>query len=270
MHTLMNGEATDQVDILDRGLNYGDGCFTTIAVIDEQLQLWQRHWQRLNDTCTKLGILVPDEALLLAESEALITEFGKEPAAIKIVITRGSGGRGYAPPKECETRRILSINAIPEHYTMWRTDGIHIANASFRLALQPELAGLKTLNRLEQVLLKQQLGKLQQVMNPVPDDLIVCDANGFVCEATMGNIFWREGKQWHTPELTEAGIAGVVRAEVLANNPNIRIGHYLPEKLAEADEIFVCNSLLGLVPVSNINGSELPVRVYPESWLTRL
>ncbi len=270
MPTLINGEECDQVSVADRGLNYGDGCFTTIAVVAGELQLWQRHWQRLENTCAKLSIPLADEAVFLAEAKRLIERNENTAAVIKIVITRGSGGRGYAPAKESNPQRIVTISEMPAHYARWREDGIRLANASLRLAIQPELAGLKTLNRLEQVLLKLELEKLREVMHPAPDDLIVCDARGFLCEATMGNLFWREGKHWYTPELTEAGIAGVVRAELLALNPHVRVGHYLPEKLAQADEIFICNSLLGLVPVSNMNGIELAVRVYSKAWQTEL
>ncbi|RUO22344.1 aminodeoxychorismate lyase [Aliidiomarina iranensis] len=270
MRALINGEEGELIGVSDRGLNYGDGCFTTIAVRERELQLWPRHWQRLQQTCARLKIPLVDEHTLLAEAKLLIEHHDSVSAVIKILISRGEGGRGYAPPMPSNSNRVVSISHVPSHYGAWQKQGIRIAQASFRLAIQPEFAGLKTLNRLEQVMLKQELQDLRAVMEPKPDDLIVSDADDYICETTMGNIFWRHNGQWHTPDLTNAGIEGVVRAELLAQNPQVRIGRYRLESLLQADEIFVCNALLGLVPVSNIKGIELSVRTYSKHWQTLL
>ncbi|MGX5914102.1 aminodeoxychorismate lyase [Aliidiomarina sp. Khilg15.8] len=259
---LINGLPRRDIDSRDRGLQYGDGFFTTMRVVQGQPQLWERHVERLEMTSQRLGIEIPHRTKLLAETRQVSRGHGD--CAVRLSFTRGVGGRGYAPPDQAQVTRLVSRSPLPEHYALWRQQGIRLVTSSQRLGYQPMLQGLKTLNRLEQVLLKQELAALEA------DDLLVLDDTGNVCETSAGNLFWRQGDTWFTSDLARGGIAGVVRAELLANNPVTLVCTTL-DALRDADEIFVCNALCGLIPVHTLDNKPLPAwREYPAQLATRL
>lgn len=259
---LINGLPRRDIDSRDRGLQYGDGFFTTMRVVLGQPQLWQRHVERLETTSNRLGIGIPHSTKLLAETRQVSR--GQNDCAVRLTFTRGVGGRGYMPPEQPQITRLVSRGPMPEHYTRWRQYGIHLGLATQRLGYQPMLKGLKTLNRLEQVLLKQELATQKT------DDLLVLDDTGNVCETTAGNLFWRRGNEWFTSDLARGGIAGVVRAELMANN-NVQSIVASLDELYQADEIFMCNALCGLIPVRTLGHTELPAwREYPDQLETRL
>jgi 4-amino-4-deoxychorismate lyase len=145
---------------------------------------------------------------------------------------------------------FVSQHEFPDHYQKWQEQGISVAVSPVLLAKQPLLAGIKHLNRLEQVLIKQQL---QQTSF---DDVIVCDNEQHIIETSAANLFWRKGSDWYTPDLTGSGVDGVMRNQLLRyfathNNPATIIQTGLRAILA-ADEVFICNSLMKVVPVLNI------------------
>lgn len=261
---LINGRPDRQLDWRDRAVQYGDGHFTTVAVRHGQPQLWQRHWQRLQIACQALQLPEPDELKLRAE--VLQVSRGHPDCVVKILLSRGTGGRGYTAPEQPKVVRIVSRSPTPRHYPEWREHGVSLGLAQQRLGLQaPPLAGLKTLNRLEQVLIKQELG------GSGADDLVVQDVQDRVVEVSAGNLFWREADQWYTPKLTNAGVAGVVRAELLIRNPQVLVGHFSLTALAQAEEALVCNAVLGVAPVHSLLGRPLPTcRSYPEQWHSQL
>lgn len=272
--SLINGLWSGQQSIKDRALQFGDGCFTTIAVHAGEVQLWLRHWQRLQDDCTRLGIPLPSswQSLLLQEITTLVATYPPAASAVvKIIISRGVGGRGYAADKLLEPQRLISISPYPEHYRHWQQQGITVGWAALQLGQQPALAGIKSLNRLEQVLLKQELAG-----QPHLDDLLVCDSQGWLIESIVANLFWYQQGQWFTPSLQQAGITGVVRAELLANNPQVQVVTMKPQTLLNAEAMFLCNALLGIVPVREIAaGAGLPRLVlannrYPQQLNTQL
>ncbi len=210
--TLVNGTPATSIAVADRGLLYGDGFFTTILVKRGEPQLWELHQARLQH-CAR--VLLGWEALpknllatLLAEIKQVTHPYAR--CGVRVTFTRGVGGRGYAPPQEPQITRIVSAFTWPEHYQLWQQQGIKAELAQFYLVhSHPTLVGLKTLNRIEQVMVKQELALYQT------DDVIVLDDQGHVAEASAGNIFWRKNKAWFTPALTKVGVHGVVRSALL-------------------------------------------------------
>lgn len=262
---LLNGQPTSVVNVKDRGLQYGDGFFTTMRVLGGEPELWPRHQARLRETAQQLGFEQPDCPLLLSEVQQLC---GTDDAAIRITLTRGAGGRGYASPKNRQYTRVVARTPLPSHYSQWRETGICLGLSQQRLALQPMIGGLKTLNRLEQVLLKQELAK--QTQQPLADDLVVLDAADYVCETTAANLFWRRGNTWYTSDLKQSGVRGVVRGQLLADNA-VALGRFPLAHLQQAEQAFVCNALMGLVPVHTLMGRVLPrVEPFPNQLTTRL
>lgn len=245
----INGSVSHQP--LDRGLQFADGHFTSVRVRQGKACWWAYHCQRLVQACQRLRLPAPGQQQL----DEMLSQVVKvdEDCVVKIIMTRGSGGRGYAPPTP----------AVPNHY--WLKSPLppiqeqlqQVAVASLKLAQQPALAGLKTLNRLEQVLLAQERQQAQL------DDLIVLDQQNHVIEACQGNLFWRHGKHWFTPALHSSGVDGVARQVILAHDwlGQVIVDDFKLPHLLAAEQIFVCNSVRGAVPISQLNGTVLDTQL---------
>ncbi|ELR64973.1 Aminodeoxychorismate lyase [Photobacterium marinum] len=249
---LVNGREQMHVPVSDRAMQYGDGCFTTILVEQGKPRLWALHLQRLQKNVEAFMITPPDWSLLAEIVFQLAAQY-PEKGGIKILLSRGSGGRGYSPSGCCDTQVVVSDFAWPEHYIRWQSEGIELGVCRQRLSLSPMLSGFKHLNRLEQVLLKQEAEQSGWL------DAVALDVNGHVIEATASNIFWRKGDTIFTPELDMSGVHGVMRAHV---NELIDDSPYCLEFVKKpldvllcADEVFITNALMALVPITQINGN---------------
>ena len=261
---LINGIQSTTVAATDRGLAYGDGLFSTIKVEWGRVQLWDFHLQRLQLGAKRLFFPEVDWTLLTDEVQSLAEALNDKPqAVIKIILTRGSGGRGYSSKGCVEPLRILSCHDFPSFYKQWQDEGIKVILCQQKLAINPQLAGLKTLNRLEQVLIKHELEMSQAVEG------IVCDNNGFVIEACTANIFIYLDNQWLTPKLDACGVAGVKRRQVMeaASQAGITISEVdiTVDELLKAQALCLTNALMGLVPVKQFQS-----HIYPKSGFSSI
>lgn len=249
---LIDGKDSDQIAADDRGLLYGDGLFETLAVRDGIPQLWDRHMARLTGDCARLGITPPAQELLRCEADRLCA--GHARAVLKIIVTRGSGGRGYRPAAQALPRRILSLHSWPDYPAHCWQQGVDVRLCDLRLGSNPRLAGIKHLNRLEQVLARSEWDDAA-----VAEGLML-DGAGNLIEGTMSNLFLVRDGYLHTPALETCGVAGVMRAHVLALAAQAAIPCVVqPLSLADAaaaDEMFLCNSLIGIWPVRRFQGRE--------------
>lgn len=241
---LINGVAQSSIEAVDRGLHYGDGLFETIAVTKGKPQLWQTHMDRLLEGCRRLEIPPPDLGQLRQEVDQLCC--GEDKAVLKLIITRGSGGRGYRPPVPAHPNRLLFRYPWPEHAD--EKAGIVVRLCATPVSCNPALAGIKHLNRLEQVLARQEWDD-----DSVGEGLM-SDGRGNVIEGTMSNLFAVRDGVLLTPDLGECGIAGVMRAQVLklaeALSQPYQIIKLPAAELAQMDELFITNSIIGIRPVS--------------------
>lgn len=246
MRALINGVAADQLSLSDRAIHYGDGLFETIAIRSGRLEFWQRHMQRLARGCERLGITMPDSELLLSEARHLHT---MEDAVLKLIISRGAGGRGYRPPvtQECQPTRIITCYPWPGYPATDSQQGVALRYCTTPSSLNPALAGMKHLNRLEQVLARAEW------RDPGIAEGVMCDMNGCVIEGTMSNLFFVRDGELHTPDLSNSGVAGIIREVILelalTLNIPVHCQHYSRRDLESADELFVTNSIIGLWPV---------------------
>ena len=239
----------------DRALNYGDGCFTTIALLYGKLQFLELHLSRLQKDCERLFIPFRDTQNLREQLKTIENGNPSQTLVIKVLISRGEGGRGYSAQGCTESWFTISKHPFPQHYAQWQQNGIELGVANLRLAQQPALAGVKHLNRLEQVLIKQELNALNC------DDVIVMDADDNVIEVSAANLFWyKENQGWCTPSVEKCGIEGVMRNAIVAyfneQSINIHIADFPIEHVLSATSCFICNSLMGLVPVRVIKTKE--------------
>lgn len=242
---LVNGQPDGAISPLDRGLSYGDGLFESIRFVGDRAPLWARHMQRLVEGCRRLQFPPPDIDLMAREAYEVNREFAQ--SVVRITLTRGVGERGYALPSAPAPTRIVAAFAPPaiDHESHLR--GVRIRVCELRLAAQPRLAGIKHLNRLEQVLARAEWS------DPAIADGLLCDHDGSVISTTMANVFALIDGELCTPALNHCGVAGVARAEVLAVFPQTRIGTISLNALRRAEEIFLSSSVRGIVPVQSLD-----------------
>jgi 4-amino-4-deoxychorismate lyase len=246
----VDGQPADSLPIDDRGLNYGDGLFETVALRQGEPQHWDLHYARLVDGAARLGIDCPASALLRQDVAAALPSPAPSRLVAKIILTRGSGGRGYAPPVPSHPRRIVRLSAWPEWPQSHVGEGIPLSLCATPLGRNPVLAGLKHLNRLEQVLASRELAAVGAVEGLMFDDL------ARLIEGTRTNVFLVAGRELLTPRLDQCGIAGVMRTIImdLARLLSLHVTETRVERslLYSANELFVCNSLIGIWPAREI------------------
>jgi len=241
---LVDGAPAETLSVADRGLSYGDGLFETIRFVHGLAPLWARHMQRLRDGSRRLGIPACDAERCLREALAVST--GLEHAVVRITLTRGMGERGYAPPASPKPTRIVAAFEAPAMRGDMYLQGIRVRWCDTRLGLQPLLAGMKHLNRLEQVLARAEWNDAA-----IPEGLLL-DLDGHVISATMANLFTVIDGVLVTPSVERCGVAGVARAEVLSVRTDAQIATLRPDQLQHASEVFLSSSVRGILPVQAV------------------
>jgi 4-amino-4-deoxychorismate lyase len=256
---LVNGMPATSIDVADRGLHYGDGLFETVALREGRPRFLESHAERLSRGLHRLGISAAgvDAAMLEVEQLARSHTFG----VAKIIITRGGGPRGYRPPAEEEPTRIVGADDAKPSPAEYYAQGIALRYCETQVSANAATAGLKTLNRIEQVLARAEWDDPSIV-----EGLMLNDRTEIV-SGTMSNVFRISGSDLHTPPLVKSGIAGIMRAKVLevAPSANLRVSEATirPEELRQTDELFVTNSQIGIWPVRRIG--ELKTAVGPRT-----
>ncbi len=243
---LINGVEQDSLPANDRSVQYGDGCFTTARIQNGLPAFFDQHLQRLQDTCRALMIPFTDWETLGQEMLSLAKSHLN--GVLKVIITRGSGGRGYSPTACQAPNRILSVSQAPAHYPRWQQQGITLSLSPVCLGRNATLAGLKHLNRLEQVLIRTHLEQTNA------DEALVLDSEGWVTECCAANLFWRAGDTVFTPRLDHAGVNGIMRQHCLSRlaQSRFRVVEITAREDAvrKADEVLICNALMPVVPVN--------------------
>lgn len=228
----------EQLSPLDRGFAYGDGLFESILAAKGELIWWPEHWQRLASGAQRLGIDLPNEPMIY---QAALQLAGIKRCVIKIILTRGVSGRGYAPSTG-PASAIVSMHTAPNLLKA----PIAIRWCQTPISQQPVLAGMKHLNRLENVLARSEWQDENYFEG------LMCDLSGNVICATSANLFIYVNNRWLTPDLTNSGINGVSRQWFLENIDNIGIQHISRQVVENAEAVFLCNSVRGMMEVSHI------------------
>ncbi len=254
--TWIDGRPGHCLSLPDRGLDYGDGLFETCAVVDGRVERLDAHLDRLALGCERLGLPMPGRTLLAGEMAELAR--GQAAAVLRLQLTRGGGGRGYAPPAAAAVRRLLTLAPWPEGLVRFDGRDARLCTCALRLGHQPALAGIKHLNRLEQVLAAREVEAMGC------DEGLLLDAEGQVIEGTRSNLFLiTAGGMLVTPELSRCGVAGVMRAALIeccsAAGIPCAVRPVAGEELGVAAGLLVTNSLIGLRAVAELDGRPLQV-----------
>lgn len=258
----LNGVSQAHISSCDRGLSYGDGVFTTLAYAQGQLRWLDRHLQRLVHDSQRLGFPPLDQTQLQQQLRHFSQDL-PDPCVVKVIITRGEGGRGYAPLAEPQLSYLIQAFPWPQWPAEFAETGVQAVWSPIALARSPHLAGLKHLNRLEQVLAQTALSTTQA------QEAIMCDTEGYVVEGSKSNLFWVQAGQLFTPSLEHAGVAGIMRQQIIEHYQQqalpVHIGLFRPADLLAADEVFICNSLLGIWPVRELAAQQWPLGTLTKS-----
>jgi 4-amino-4-deoxychorismate lyase len=246
---------SDTIGATDRGLHYGDGLFETMRVADGAIPLRERHLKRLIAGAARLDIAVP-RAHLDTQLNAAASAMGK--GILKVLLTRGEGGRGYSAPPDPVPTLLVQRHPLRLPTLELYQHGLKIGVCDIHLAAQPFLAGIKHLNRLEQVMARRQVDKAGW------DEGLLLGPSGEPLELTAMNLFARFGDELWTPALDQAGVAGVMRAQVIeelapARGLTLRVREGTLSHLQHADELFACNSVAGILPVRKLAQWRWPV-----------
>ncbi len=238
---LINGGYERGVAPFDRGLSYGDGVFRTFKAVAGVPLDWPLHYQKLVADCGAIGIVCPSAEVLMGDIQHLFQI--DETAVAKIIITRGEGERGYAPPAVTMPTRIVIRTIMPEYLEAHFDEGVALYSCKTVLAYQPLLAGVKHLNRLENVLARAEWSDPHYV------DGLMFDAEGNVIACTSANVFARFGQKLCTPRLNRCGVAGVTRQKVLNLASGLGLIASIKDiqlnELLTSDEVIITNSLYG-------------------------
>jgi 4-amino-4-deoxychorismate lyase len=262
---LVNGKPADTIPAADRGLSYGDGVFRTLRVQQGSPFCWVLHYDKLHHDCDAIGIPCPDNDVLLQD---IRQAGGSGTGVVKIIVTRGEGARGYAPSARPEPTRVVSFHPAPVYDPSIQSEGIALHCCELKLSRQPRLAGIKHLNRLENVLAAGECAAVEAAEGLLQDE------DGLVISGTRSNLFAVTDGGLLTPDLSACGVAGVQRDRVISwaaqHDISCTITRLELGDLLLADEIFLVNSVFGLWPVARLLDKEYSRRQLSpilHSWL---
>jgi 4-amino-4-deoxychorismate lyase len=262
---LVNGRPADTVDARDRGFAYGDGVFRTLRTQAGQPLWWRDQYAKMVADCAALGLACPDEAVLHAEV-CEVAEPGR--GVVKLILTRGVGARGYALPVAQAGTRVVLGGPLPAHAESDKEAGVAVRWCTLRLARQPRLAGIKHLNRLENVLARSEWD------DPAIFEGLLCDDSGAVVGGVMSNLFWVRDGELYTPDLSQCGVAGVARSRLLraagCHGLRVHIDRPTPEVILAADEVMICNSVIGVRRVARLDDVTWPAAGWTDTLNTLL
>ncbi|MBV8741188.1 MAG: aminodeoxychorismate lyase [Sinobacteraceae bacterium] len=248
----------ESVAALDRGLQFGDGLFETIACVRGEPRFLRRHLERLTRGCARLHIPMQDPAPIGARVRQLAR--ASERSIVKVVVTRGVAlARGYAFSGAEKASCITFQYPAPQDLSAVADNGVKVQTLQLRLGENPALAGLKHCNRLEQILARAEWS------DPAIFEGLLFSQSGHLTSGTMSNVFLVQAGRLATPRVDRCGVAGVMRAVVLdtARQLAVPVEECTLEAgaLRQAEEIFLTNARIGILPVAMLD--ERALRIGP-------
>ena len=258
MWVIDNHQYLGEFESWSRAAQFGDGLFETLSVINGSCPALTHHGKRLSDGLRRLSIPLPENditAMLRRFIESMVNHSSNMNGVLKVIVSRGDSARGYGFEESIKPRvTVFFTEAIMQPGNIY--DGVRVQYVETQCAIQPQLAGLKHLNRLENVLAKKEIGA-------GAFEGIMANYLGHVIECTMSNIFFEKAGKLYTPDLSLSGVAGVMRHLVIQyckrNEISISITNIKLLDVKSFDGAFICNSVMGVVPLKEIDRKEFQV-----------
>ncbi len=244
----------------DRGLQYGDGFFTSMLVIDHKIANWSAHWQRLSYGAEQLGFEILTEEKIKSMLVDVFNKYRQEFNIAKLIITRGQGGKGYQPLQNAKPSYYLYLNKLDkvlkkDNFPLPISNKLTIGISSVKWGVQPLLAGIKHLNRLENVMAQKNM------LNTEYDECIMLDIQENVISGTSSSICFIVGNKIISPKIITAGINStslVLLAEILKKQgKELIFKTFGLEQLKNVEEMFFCNAIRGIMPVKKFNAKKV-------------
>lgn len=249
---LINGKFSDGLNPFDRGLAFGDGVFRTFKVFNKLPTHWKYHYEKLVHDAKILKIQAPNEKVFIDDINVLFAKNNRTFVA-KFIITRGFSDRGYSIPANISPNRILIKSDYKPLKSECYEKGVELEFSNIRLAINNSLGSIKHLNRLENVLAKQELSAHSF-------DAIMLDDKGYINECASHNIVMRSGDILYFPKQNDIGVSGVSIMIVMTYAEQLALKvvecQFTEEQLLHADEIVIINSVNGAVPVNKIKNKK--------------
>ncbi|MEC7595497.1 MAG: aminodeoxychorismate lyase [Pseudomonadota bacterium] len=246
---LIDGEEQSQISIFNRNMQYGDGLFETCVAKDNQILFWSRHLSRLDSGCDKLKIKKIEESIWLEDIKKALSLFSKKNCIIKLILSRGNSHRGYSYPDDILPVRVVIVSEMKKNKSK-QSFSLEYALSGYHS--NPNLAGIKHCNRIEQILARATMQE---------DEAIMLDENKNIISVTQGNIYFIFGRRLLTPKLDRCGVVGSRRSLILELAKSIGLEINEEEismiQAKKADEVFISNSLIGIQSISSIEDCQL-------------
>ena len=242
-----------------RAAQFADGLFETMVVKKGQIQGLNYHAQRLGSGCLRLNIKLPDKnlaELFIAYTHKFVELSGLESGVLKVIVSRGDSQRGYGYDDLITPKVTAFFNPLPQYEAKLYEQGVSVKSLTTECSIQQQTAGLKHLNRLENVLAKKELGA--QAFEG-----LMFNHLGFVIEGTSSNVFFEKNNQLFTPKLNLSGVVGVMRSGIInyarSQNIQINIDDIARTQLDQFEQGFICNSVMGIMPIEKLDGRSFKI-----------
>jgi aminodeoxychorismate lyase len=252
----LNGESLPlgdaQISANDRGFLYGDGLFETVRIHAGRPFLWEWHMERFVG-CAKFLHIVPPQSTdsLLGDVRELIRRNSGPESVVRITLSRGVGGRGYGITGDEQPTLLITQHPLPAKPSKL----LSLLSTSARVAVGDPLARVKSANKLGSVLAKR------EATDQGVDDGLILNSDGNVTETSAANLFWMEGGTLRTPPVSDGVLPGVTRRLVVglasALGQPVREESVAPERLQQADAVFVTSAATGVIAVGQVDGAAL-------------
>ena len=241
-----------RISVFDHGFLYGDGVYETLRAYQGRIFLLERHLARLRRSCDLIGLVSPvqDDAWVSIMSEILVRN-GLEDAGLRLTISRGEGALGIDPGLCARPTVVVMAKSFVPYPARMRELGVRLQLVSVRRnpqsAQSPQIKSLSVLNNI--------LAK-QEAVQAGAYDALMLNMDGHVTECTTSNVFFVVNQRLHTPSVACGILEGITRDVVieLARDLGIGVeeGAYAAEEVLQADECFMTNTGLEVMPVSQI------------------
>ena len=250
---IINGKEQSNISIFNRNFQYGDGLFETCVVNNNQILFWEKHLSRLDIGCRKLKIKNIEEEIWLKDIKKALSLTSKKNCVLKLILSRGNSQRGYSYPDDILPVRVVIVS---EMKNVQAKESFSLEYASSGYHSNPNLAGIKHCNRIEQILARSSLKR---------DEAIMLDENQNIISVTQGNIYFIFGQSLVTPKLDRCGVIGSRRSLILelaeSIELNVEEGNVSMNDAKKADEAFISNSIMGIQSVNSIEEYQLTKRL---------
>ncbi len=257
---IINGKEQSDISIFNRNFQYGDGLFETCIVRDNYILFWEKHLSRLEIGCRKLKIKNIEESLWLKDIKKALSLTSKKNCVLKLVLSRGNTERGYSYPDDILPVRVVIVSELKNTHAK-ESYSLEYAQSGYHS--NPNLAGIKHCNRIEQILARSSLKA---------DEAIMLDENQNIISVTQGNIYFIFGQRLVTPRLDRCGVVGSRRSLILELAESIELHveqiDISINEVKKADEVFISNSIIGIQSVNSIEDFQFRKRSLTEQIKT--